>query len=80
MIYDVLGLVGVLLQLIGYALTVSGRIDAQAPSALLLNLAGAGLILLSLWHDFNLPAAVMEVAWVLVALAGMIQWLRQRRA
>ncbi len=80
MIYDVLGLVGVLLQLIGYAMAVSGRIDAQAPSALLLNLVGGALILLSLSHDFNLPAAVMEIAWVLVALFGIIQSLRRRPA
>ena len=75
---DALGLVGVVLILVAYCLTVAGRIDAQRPAALLLNLAGAILILASLAHDFNLSAAVMEGAWALVALIGLARWAMKR--
>jgi hypothetical protein len=39
----------------------------------LLNLTGALLILLSLYFDFNLSAVLMEGAWALVALIGLVR-------
>ncbi|MES2755726.1 MAG: hypothetical protein V4659_13805 [Pseudomonadota bacterium] len=69
--HDLIGLAGVALILIAYALTVAGRLDAQQPAALLLNLGGALLILVSLTRDFNLSAVVMESAWAAVALFGL---------
>jgi hypothetical protein len=44
----------------------------EAP-ALLLNLIGAGLILSSLAYRFNLSAFLMEAAWAIVALYGLIR-------
>ena len=41
-----------------------------------LNLAGAALILLSLYEAWNLPSAVMEGFWVLISVYGL---LRARR-
>ncbi len=76
---DALGLAGVVMILLAYGLTVAGKADPQRPMALLLNLAGALLILVSLAHDFNLSAAVMEGAWALVALFGLARWALARR-
>ena len=57
-----------------------GRIEANAPVALLANLIGAALILVSLLTEaFNLSAAAMEGAWVLVSAAGLARWAWQRR-
>ncbi len=68
---DLVGVVGVLCILTAYAGATAKKLDpAQAP-ALLLNLAGALLILLSLYFDFNLSAALMEGAWAMVALIGL---------
>ena len=70
---DLLGVVGVLCILIAYAGATAKKLDpAQAP-ALLLNLTGALLILVSLYFDFNLSAVLMEAAWVLVAVYGLVQ-------
>ena len=70
---DALGVVGVLCILTAYAGATAKKLDpAQAP-ALLLNLTGALLILLSLYFDFNLSAVLMEGAWALVALIGLIR-------
>jgi hypothetical protein len=44
------------------------------------NIVGAILLLLSLWVHFNLAAFVLEVAWALIALAGLIAAIRQRLA
>lgn len=42
------------------------------------NLIGAVLLLTSLWVNFNLAAFVLEVAWAIIALAGLIAALRAR--
>ena len=70
---DLLGVLGVLCILIAYAGATSGRLDARRAPALALNLAGALLILVSLYFDFNLSAVLMEGAWALVAIYGLIR-------
>lgn len=75
---DVAGLAGVVLILIAYGGVTLGRLDPQRPLALSLNLAGAGLILVSLAVDFNLSAVVMESVWALIALAGLARLVLKR--
>lgn len=70
---DALGVVGVLCILIAYAGATSKKLDPARAPALLLNLAGALLILVSLYFDFNLSAVLMEGAWALVAVYGLVQ-------
>jgi len=72
-IYDAVGLAGTALILGTYAMTVGGRIDARRASALAGNFLGAALILVSLSHDFNLSAAIVEGAWALIAGIGLIR-------
>lgn len=76
---DAAGLFGVLLILIAYAGGVADRLDAKRAPSLLLNLAGALLILVSLAYDFNLSAVAMESAWALVALLGLASLVLKRR-
>ncbi|MDB5695416.1 MAG: conserved hypothetical rane spanning protein [Sphingomonas bacterium] len=75
---DAIGLLGVLLLLIAYGLTVGGRIDPLKPAALLLNLLGAIGILISLLGAFNLSALVIETAWAVIAIGGLARWWWQR--
>ncbi len=42
-----------------------------------LNLIGAVLLLISLSVNFNLAAVVLEVAWGIIALIGLIRALRK---
>lgn len=72
-LFDAIGLAGTALILGTYALTVGGRIDARRVPALLGNLAGASLILVSLSHDFNLAAAIVEGAWAVIAALGLLR-------
>jgi hypothetical protein len=73
------GVAGVLLILAAYAGAQLGRLDPRQAPALLLNLGGAGLILWSLAYRFNLAAFLMEAAWALVALFGLVRLLLARR-
>jgi hypothetical protein len=43
-----------------------------------LNLVGAILLLISLSVNFNLAAVVLEVAWGIIALIGLIRALRKQ--
>jgi len=78
-VIDIAGVFGVLLILIAYAGATAGKLDPKQGPALGLNLVGALLILWSLSVDFNLSAALMEGAWALVAVAGLIRLTLKRR-
>ena len=45
----------------------------------LANLIGAMLLLWSLSVHFNLAALVLEAAWAVIALLGLVSAIRQRR-
>jgi hypothetical protein len=74
-LFDVGGLVGVGLILIAYAGAALDRLKATSAMACGMNLVGAGLILVSLTRSFNLSAVVMEAAWALVAVIGLVRAL-----
>ncbi|MFI4933411.1 MAG: hypothetical protein ACHP7N_02225 [Caulobacterales bacterium] len=71
--FDVAGLIGVAMILAGYAAATTGRLDAKGAPSLAINLVGASLILLSLTQKFNLSAAIVEGAWALIALVGLVR-------
>ena len=77
--FDAAGLVGVALILAAYAGAQFRRLDPLKLPALLMNLVGASLILVSLAERFNLAAFVMEAAWALVALYGLARLALTRR-
>ena len=77
-IYDVIGLSGTAVMLGLYAMTVVGRVDAKSFPALAGNFVGAGAVLVSLSHDFNLSAAIVESVWALIAGIGLIRLAMKR--
>ncbi len=76
---DLAGLLGALLILAAYAGVQLEKLNPHAAPALLLNLAGAGLVLLSLLYRFNLGAALLEGAWALIAIYGLIRLVLRRK-
>ncbi len=76
---DFAGLVGVVIMLGAYAGAQARKLDPVKAPALLMNLGGACLVMLSLTHDFNLSAFIMEAAWACVAAYGLIRLLVRRR-
>jgi hypothetical protein len=77
--FDIVGLVGVTIILVAYALATLGRLHPKGAPSLALNFAGASLILLSLSQTFNLSAAIVEGAWALIALVGLARLALERR-
>jgi hypothetical protein len=76
---DGLGVFGVFLILIAYTGATMGKLDPKKLLALLLNLVGASLILLSMTEAFNLSAFLMEAAWAVVAAIGVFRVLLARK-
>ena len=77
-IADVIGLIGGVLFIAAFAYAnVADKFNKLWFNAA--NLLGALLLLLiSLWVNFNLAAFVLEVAWAIIALAGLIRAVRMR--
>jgi hypothetical protein len=76
---DIGGVIGVAMMLVAYAGGQLGKLEMTALPALLMNLAGAALVLWSLAFKFNLSAALMESTWFLVALYGLIKLARRKK-
>ena len=78
---DVAGLVGVIVILAAYAAATTGRLHPKGALSLAANLGGASLILVSLLAGrFNLSAAIVEAAWALIALSGLVRLALRRPA
>ena len=76
--YDLAGNIGVLMMVIAYLLLQLEKLSSTAVSYLLLNAAGAVLVIVSLTFHFNLSAFLMEVFWLLISLFGLSKPLFRR--
>ena len=76
---DLGGLIGVTMMLAAYALGQLGRLRIDSLTALLMNLGGALLVMVSLLYKFNLSAFLMEAAWAVVALFGLLKLALKKR-
>jgi hypothetical protein len=78
--YDVVGFLGVLLVLIAYYLLQVGRLDPHGLAYSVVNLAGAGLITVSLLFEFNFSAFLIEICWIAISAMGVARAWRTVRA
>ncbi len=79
-LFNALGLLGVGCITLAYFLTQSGKLTSSAPAYLWLNLAGAILITLSVFWDWNLSAFVIEVIWAGISIYGLFKHYRRKKA
>lgn len=75
---DWIGVLGSFLVAGAYLAVSRNWVDGAGPAFNLLNLAGAALILLSLWFRPNPGAITMETLWALIAAAALLRWWRGR--
>jgi len=73
------GMVGVVLFLAAYAGSQTGHLHPQRAPALLMNLVGAVLVLLSMLEAFNLASFVLEAAWGVIAVYGLVMLAVKRK-
>lgn len=76
--YDWVGIVGTLLILAAFFLLQAGRLSGTGLVYQLLNLCGAGGVLVSLIGQFNVSVFVLEVTWVVISAYGIFRSLKVR--
>ena len=77
--FDLVGNVGVLLMVVAYLLLQLEKVSGANVSYLLLNAAGAIMVMISLAFSFNLSAFLMEAFWLLISLYGLGKSLKARQ-
>lgn len=65
------GCAGALLIVVAYLGNLQGWLPARDRRYPLANLIGSSLILASLYRDWNLSAAIIEIFWAMISLYGL---------
>lgn len=71
---DALGLLGVFIILWYYFLLQCGRCTVENLSFSLANFLGSVLLLISLFFNWNLSSVIIEIAWLVISLYGIIKY------
>ena len=79
-IHDLVGNLGVLLILASYLFVQLRKLDATGLAYVVANGLGAAFILYSLIYDFNLSAFIIEIAWILISLVGLVRIYMEKHA
>ncbi len=79
MIFDIIGTSGAITLVAAYFIMQKNIIAGDSIAYNLLNGVGALLIMISLTHDFNLTAMVMEIAWLAISLYGIFHAIKRKR-
>ena len=77
--FDWVGLVGTLMVLGAFFLLQAGRLHGNGIAYQLLNLFGAGGVLVSLLGTFNVSVFLLEAVWVAISAYGIARTLKLRR-
>jgi hypothetical protein len=78
-IFNTIGTIGVAVILSSYFLLQTHRIQSTELRYSLLNFVGSSMILISLFHDFNLPSMIVEAVWSLISVLGILRWYLKHR-
>ena len=71
MLYQVIGVCGFLAYMTGFAGLQLGWLDGNGCAYCVSNIIGASLVLVSLYHAFNVASALIQVAWIVLGLLGL---------
>ena len=77
--YDWIGMLGTLMVLGAFFLLQAGRLSGTGIVYQLLNLFGAGGVLLSLLGNFNVSVFLLEATWVAISAYGIARSWKARQ-
>ncbi|MCC3862045.1 CBU_0592 family membrane protein [Pseudemcibacter aquimaris] len=80
LIFDIIGMTGVVMILVVYSLVQLDRMDVKSLLYSLVNALGAIFILISLTVSFNMASFVIEIAWLMISLFGIFQAIKKSRS
>ena len=74
-----IGFAGMLCVVLAFYMTVTGIWSSQSRKYNQVNLAGAILLIISLFIHFNLGSFIIEVFWIMISLKGINNAKRRGR-
>lgn len=77
--YNVIGMLGAGLYIGSYSAVQFGKLDGNSIHYCVWNGTAASLVLVSLYHDFNLSAATIQIVWVAVSIYGALKYWKNKR-
>jgi len=78
-VFNFIGIIGVVLILVAFFFLQLGKISSQKFLYPFLNMLGAIGILISLIYEWNPSAFLIESAWVLISIYGLVKYAKQRK-
>lgn len=76
---NIIGVVGVILLLSAYFAITNGYLSSKTLIYQCLNFSASWLILFSLCFNWNLPSVMIEIAWIMISVVGIVRIIRDRR-
>ena len=76
---NVIGMVGVIMVLLAYFFSQTGKLTIDSLTFSLSNLIGSILIIFSLVFHWNLSSFIIEIVWCGISLMGLIRVLLRRK-
>lgn len=69
--HQIAGVIGTLVYISSYFLVQMGWIKAPGYSYCIFNIIAASLVGISLFYEFNLASALIQMSWILISIAGI---------
>jgi hypothetical protein len=71
--FNTIGIIGVVMVLVAYLLLQIDKLPQGSITFSLLNFVGSIFILVSLYFTWNLASGIIEIAWLIISLFGLIK-------
>ena len=78
-IYNSVGLIGVVMYVGSYSALQFGKLDGNSVLYCLLNGGAAGMVLISLFYDFNLASALIQTVWISLSIFGVCKYCYHKK-
>lgn len=75
----VIGLAGVAIVLVAYALLATGRMSNDDWRYPVINIIGTLGIVVSLYYQWNLPSMVAQLVWIAISIVGLMRIAKKHR-
>lgn len=76
---DLIGMTGVAIIIVTYFLLQTDKIRSSSVGYSACNALGAGMVMVSLFFDFNLSAFIVELFWAAISLYGIFRHLGRKK-